>query len=123
MKYGLSPREFPRAQPAREGSIRRNIFPREYCPPREGHTDKQLLQYNPTSEDNTENGHKVTLRNDIMSVLGYTGYTMKYGLNRREFPRVQPEGTPSSRPNTDTVSVDKKQCQVEGQDSSSNSRI
>ena len=30
MKYGLSPREFPRAQPAREGSIRRNIFPREY---------------------------------------------------------------------------------------------
>ena len=66
-----------------------------YCPPREGHTENQLFQYIPTSEDNTENGHKVTLRNDIMSVLGLnSGYTAKYGLSPREFPRVQPEGTP-----------------------------
>ena len=32
--------------------------------------ENQLFQYNPTSEGNTENGHKVILRNDIMSVLG-----------------------------------------------------
>ena len=33
--------------------------------------ENQLFQYNPTSEGNTENDHKVTLRNDMMSVLGY----------------------------------------------------
>ena len=61
--------------------------------------ENQLFQYNPTSEGNTENGYKVTLRNDIMSVLGLeSGYTAKYGTNPREFPREQP----SSRPNTDT---------------------
>ena len=53
--------------------------------------ENQLFQYNPTSEGNTENGHKVTFRNDIMSVLGLdSGYTAKYGLNPREFPRELP---------------------------------
>ena len=55
----------------------------------------QLFQYNPTSEGNTEHGHKVTFRNDIMSILGLnSGYTAKYGLNPREFPRAAPSGTP-----------------------------
>ena len=37
--------------------------------------ENQLFQYNPTSEGNTENGHKVT-------VLGLNSeYTVKYGLN------------------------------------------
>ena len=52
----------------------------QYCPPREGHTDNQLFQYNPTSEGNTQNDHKVTFRKDIMSVLGLdSGYTAKCG--------------------------------------------
>ena len=43
----------------------------------------------------TEHGHKVTFRNDIMSVLGLSsGYAAKYGLNHREFPRAAPSGTP-----------------------------
>ena len=71
-----------------------------YCPPREGHTENQLFQYNPTSEGNTENGHKATFRNDIMSVLGLdSGYTAKYGLNPRAYFAVYP----SSPPHTDTV--------------------
>ena len=58
------------------------------------YTENQLFQYNPTSEGNTENGHKVTLRSDIMSVLGLdSGYTAKYGLNLREFARAAPSGT------------------------------
>ena len=57
--------------------------------------ENQLFQYSPSSEGNTENGYKVTFGNDIMSVLGLDlGNTAKYGLNPREFPRVQPEGTP-----------------------------
>ena len=54
-------------------------------------TENQLFQYNPSSEENTENGHEVTFRNDIMPVLGLdSGYTAKYGLNPREFPRELP---------------------------------
>ena len=46
--------------------------------------ENQHFQYNPTSEGNTENGLKVTLRNAIMFVLGLDkGYTAKYGLNPR----------------------------------------
>ena len=43
--------------------------------------ENQLFQYTPTSEGCTENGHKVTFRNDIMSVLGLdSGYTAKNAL-------------------------------------------
>ena len=38
----------------------------------------------------TENGHKITLRNDIMSILGRdSGYTAKYGLNPQELLWIQ----------------------------------
>ena len=60
------------------------------------HTDARYsFQEISPSEGNTENGLKATFRNDIMSVLGLdSGYTAKYGLNPREFPRAAPPGTP-----------------------------
>ena len=41
----------------------------------------------------------------IVSVLGgEEGYAAKYGLNRREFPRAQPDGTPETSPNMNIIS-------------------
>ena len=76
----------------------------KYCPPIEGHKVNQLFQYNPTSKGNTENGHKVTFRNDIMSVLGLDlgvplGCALGNSLGFRPYFAIYP----LSPPNTDTI--------------------
>ena len=70
MKYRLSPRAVLRAESAGspEGSGKISL----YTPP--------LI----TIQLQTENYHKVTFRNDIMSIFGLdSGYTTKYGLSPR----------------------------------------
>ena len=87
MKYGLSPRKFPRAQP--EGtSIRWCVQP----------SQKKLSKYLTFlfwfSSSNVFDTLLIIHRNGIMSVLGLeSGYPMKHGLSPRKFPRASPSGT------------------------------